>query len=170
MIIHFQTKYTGAVPGVGLKRRELNVIMKRAWYYIGVYWHRFFRPKHFTQAGAREYGYKPRRGQRGSGFGLFKESYTGRKLKKWGHTNPLVWKGLARDLTAIQDVRPTSKGVRIVMGAAQKLNWRHPKSDIYMAEEMRRVSIGERKVLIRIFDRFMDKAIKAIHTTKTVRS
>lgn len=125
-------------------KRELGRCLKAMWADMGVMWHREFRPKHFTAAGAREYGYQPRSGERGSrGSKAFKSSYTGRKLRQKGHTLPLVWSGLSRTFTRMRDVRSTSKGARVVMNPPA-LNLRPKGGTIDMRDELTRISIRER--------------------------
>jgi hypothetical protein len=155
-MILMTVKWTGPIPGVTLKARELNAIKRAGYEKIGLLWHRTMRPKHFTQAGAKEYGYTPRSGEDAArGSKSFRQSYTGRKWRTKGHTFPLMWSGMSRQLSRIRDVRATSKGVRIVI-RAPALNFRNPHTKINMREEMTRVSIKERDQLIRELDRQMD--------------
>lgn len=155
----------GAVPGVA--KRELNTMLKAAWEETGVHWHRSMRPKHFTHAGAREYGYTPRKGERGAaGTKGFRQSYTGRKLKRFGHTLPLVYTGESRELTRIRDVRATSKGVRIVMNAP-KLNFRSRHSTINMRDEMTRISAGEARELVAVLDAAYQRRLDAVRDVRT---
>lgn len=127
--------------------RHLRRVEKMMWQNLGEFWHKTMRPKHFTHAGAREYGYRPRKGERGNPHPKgFARSYTGRKLKKFGHTLPMVFTGESRSLTGIRDVRATSKGTRVVM-RARGLNRRNRHSNINMREEMTRISILEKKQL-----------------------
>jgi hypothetical protein len=103
---------------------------------LGAYWHRYFRPKHFTAAGAAEYGYTPRT-----------QKYTRRKLRTFNHANPLVYSGESRELARMKDIRATSKGVKIVMPAVRKLNFTPKGGRIKMADELRTISAGEQKQL-----------------------
>lgn len=51
------------------------------------HWHRNYAAKHFTSAGAREYGYKERT-----------KKYMIRKARKLHHQLPLVWTGTLRSM------------------------------------------------------------------------
>lgn len=166
-MIHLKTQYVGmAVPGIA--KRKLPPMLKAGFARCGKFWHGTYREKHFTKRGAREYGYTPRKGERGSGRG-FHSSYTARKLREKGHTLPLVWSGESRSYTRVRDVRATSTRVRVVM-RAPKLNYRHPASQINMRDEMTRVSIAERNELIRVFDRDLDRRTNSMRDTRIVRS
>lgn len=114
-----------------MRQRQITMFGK-----LGAYWHRYFRPKHFTQAGAVEYGYQ-----------LRKVKYTHRKLRKFGHANPLVFTGESRELARMKDIRATSKGVKIVMPAVRKLNFRPKSGTIHMADELRTISAREVRTL-----------------------
>ena len=156
MIICFDITYTGE-----LNNREFNRAKRDAFYHIGVRWHRDMRPKHFTKEGAREYGYKPRKGERGSGRG-FKRSYTARKLKIHGHTLPLVFSGESRSLSAVRRIKATSNGVTIRMHAPS-LNRKHAASEIVMREELTTISAAEEKRLLRAFH------LRLVHNLRTIR-
>jgi hypothetical protein len=143
----------------GLSRSEVNDAIRRTWFIVGSDYHRAFMAKHFTHAGAREYGYAPRKGERGApGSKGFRRSYTGRKLRQKGHTLPLVWSGESRTLARVRDVRATSKGCRIVIHA-NKLNFRNPKSEINMRDEVTRVSDMEARVVMRDFAHTLGKLL-----------
>ena len=137
-------KETGVTP-----RRLRGVVRDRQvkmFGRLGEYWHRFFRPKHFTQAGATEYGYQRR-----------SPKYERRKLRLYGHSHPLVATGESRELSRMKDVRATSKGVRIIMPAIRKLNFTPQGGTIKMAEEMRTISANEQKQLEKLGEHHMNK-------------
>lgn len=158
----------GATPK--LMRREINAIKRAAFEQAGVQWHDEFRLKHFTLAGAREYGYSPRQGDGLSGKAFWR-SYQGRKQKYLGHKIPLVYSGEARSLSEFRNIRGTSTSkkseVKIAMPALRKLNWRHPASQIDMADEMRRISAGEERILVGTIQRGIDSRLAAITATQT---
>lgn len=173
---------TGAVPGV--LKRELNRLLKEAWAAIGLYWHKNFRPKHFTRAGAREYGYDKRQGEDGAvgenpgDFGGmhgmwraqrrlgprgFFSTYTGRKLQKWNHTNPLVWTGISKEQSEQRNIQATRNGVKVVMNTP-RLNFRKGKLGMgkTMREEMTAVSAAEAEVLAQVYDTNLTRGISDI--------
>ena len=152
-MIVFRVTQTGPMPKELIKR--LPKFKKEAFIEAGKLWHRHYRPKHFTLKGAREYGYAPRSGERGSGRG-FKGSYTARKLKKFGHTRPLVYTGESAQLARILDVRGTSKGSRTIIHA-RGFNRRNPKSEINMRDEMTRISDREAQQLTGFIGRMMNR-------------
>ena len=161
-------KYRGATPKMA--RREFNRIVKEAWGELGVLWHRKMRPKHFTKAGAQEYGYTPRKGEGGNiGRKGFAKSYTGRKLRRFGHARPLEYSGETKALTRVRDVRATSKGARVVM-RANKLNFRNPHSRINMRREMTTVSKKEERHLVEVFNGVIEGKLRAMRTVKVVRA
>ena len=156
----------GATPW--LMKRELPQILKRVWEEIGNHWHRQMRPKHFTHAGAREYGYTPRKGEKDAASSKgFRRSYSGRKLRKFGHTLPLVYTGESRDITARRDVRPTRHGVRIVM-AANKLNYKNPYTAIDKRDEMTRVSPEDTRTLAAMFNRWLNQSLRAMKVSREI--
>lgn len=166
-MIYFQVRTRGPVPGV--MKRELNKIFKFAYLRCGLRWHRKFRPKHFTEAGAREYRYKPRKGEKlRRDSKRFRRSYTGRKLRKWGHTLPLVWSGTSRQRSRIPRIKATSKGVRVIINAPA-LNFRPKGGRIDMRSEMTHVSARERDELVRLFDKTVDQKLKQIRRTTRKR-
>jgi len=157
MIGEIKVRERGATPGI--LKRELNKLKKVAFAAAGIHWHQEIRPKHFTSAGAGEYGYAARKGERGNAGGYgFKRSYTGRKLTAYGHTDPLVLTGESQGRTKMRDVRPTSKKVRIVLHAPA-LNF-HPG-------EMEAVSQRDAAAMVKCYERALNAAIKQVRATKS---
>jgi hypothetical protein len=114
--------------------------------------------------GAREYGYQKREGERGTaGSEKFKTSYTGRKLRRFGHTRPLVLTGESMRLAAIRDVRSTSKGAKVVIHA-RVLNFRP-----HMRREMTMISLKERDRMVKFLDLLIDRMLKGIKRHRTVK-
>lgn len=142
---------TGTTPRRYLAER--NRIHKEMWRALGEHWHRYQRPKHFTRAGAAEYAYAPRSGDPGRPHpkGFFR-SYQGRKQRRFGHMLPLVYTGLSRNLTRLRDVRPTGKGVRVVM-RAPALNLRPRGGHIHMRDELTTISQRDAKALVNVGER-----------------
>ena len=157
-------KYRGPVPKIA--RRERNKIQKEGFEYALTYWHGKFREKHFTHAGATEYKYLPRSGERGHGR-KFKGSYNQQKLRKFGHTRPLEFSGESRQLTRTLKIKATSKSGRCILNA-RKFNFRNPKSKIDMRDEMTRVSDPERTVLAEEFQDYISGRFNRIMASETV--
>lgn len=153
----------------GITKRDFQGIHRVSYRATGHHWHVRYADKHFTRQGAQEYGYEPRKGEPGNPdpFG-FKSSYTGRKFREKGHTNPLEFSGLSRQLARIRDVRATAKGGRIVIHA-RGLNRKNPHSNINMREEMTEISSNEERAMLDVFRRTQLRGIKRIRRTKKIR-
>ena len=114
----FRMKREGIAAGFRIG--EINQIAREVANDVGMFWHRNYLDKHFTPAGAREYGYTPRNGDRGSGR-RFAGSYTERKYKLFGHRNPLEYTGQSRLWLKTPRLRVTATQgqarLRILLGA-----------------------------------------------------
>jgi hypothetical protein len=164
-IVRITIRYAGMLPW--MHKREYNLVQREAYRDIGNWWFKTCLPKHFTRAGGKEYGYLPRAGEPGNERKNFRSSYSGyKKLNKKAPSaakemNPLVLTGEARArATGLCDVRPTGKGVKIVIHA-NKLNWRNKHSKIHMNEEVRTVSRQEEVAMILLFNRSLQVRLKA---------
>ena len=150
--IQLSVRYDGPVPGsVNLRARTWRKLQKASWSALGRYWHKKIRPKHFTAAGAAEYGYRRR-----------DRNYTAGKLEQFGHTNPLELSGEAKRQSGQEDVRATFKRVRVVIHAP-KLNFHN------MSEELRTISTAEGKTLSNKFDAWLERRLKRITKTTLVQ-
>lgn len=96
--------------GLGFDAKTWRQIMTQGWRDVGIFWHRFILPKHFTEAGAAEYGYPAR---------TAKEADIRRLARTEPSADahlPLVWSGLTRRMAlGRRDVRYSSKGVKVVL-------------------------------------------------------
>lgn len=141
-------KYTGFPP----KKRDYNNAVKQTLAATAKNWHQQYYEKHFTAAGAAEYGYTKRKGEampRGSS--KFRSSYTGKKLKRFGHTDPLKFTGTGFRLGKVAIIRSTYRWGKAVLPSV--FNFKHPKSQINMREELTRVSTREQDHLRQLADR-----------------
>jgi hypothetical protein len=158
--IRIKVKYTGAIPGVTMSQRDWNEIQRGVWHAVGRYWHVHFRPKHFTRAGAQEYGYQPRTA-----------GYQRRKAKAKHHQNPLVFSGDSQRRTRAARIVPfaTSRqvGVRVRM-TAPNLNYRRSASAPDLREEMTTISEAEGKELARLHRRGTEAGLRAFRGRKTI--
>jgi hypothetical protein len=180
MMIAISMYERGATPG--LLKKLWNKLAKACWSEVAIHWHKEMRPKHFTHAGAREYGYDKRQGEGGigrhddwralgagasftdrMGRRAFYRTYTGRKLQRFGHTYPLVWSGASRTLTGMRNISATKSGSRVTMNAPT-LNFRKGKTGTgkTMREEMTTVSSGERVVIAGVWDRAFQSGIEGV--------
>ena len=149
--------YRGAAPGSeALKPRAWNKIRKEEFEQVGRQWGEDFRPKHFTEQASQRYGYTARKGERlPKGTAAYKRSYTGQKERKVGHTKPLVFSGESEAASERYRVRGIGQGDNVgarVSMPTPTLNYRHPRSQIRMAEELRRVTPEEEAELGRFLE------------------
>lgn len=138
---------SGTTPEIAA--RAMQRLMKAALGKLAAHHHHLYMAKHFTVAGGREYGYKPRQGEGKSGKEFWR-SYCGQKKRKKGHQRPLVFSGESETLARIMDIRADSKRARIVQHA-RGLNRRNPNSAIRMNEEIRAISDKEVRADVELF-------------------
>lgn len=177
MPAEFKIEYIGVVPELLLDMRKAKWswarIVKAAWFKAGCFWHSELREKHFTHAGAREYGYLPRAGETGNTRKKFWASYTGRKQRIMGHTLPLVWSGESMNLTKIRKIRTKAEGFLTYSGCEVILpspgfNRRNPHSHINMREEVTAISQRDASTVVRGFEGEVNRRLNAIRGRKTV--
>jgi hypothetical protein len=143
----FEITLTKTGPTPKLVQRELNSIQREAARTMGQVWATRFRQKHFRNAASGEYGYTPRQGEAGRpGRRGFAQSYTGKKLKKYGHSRPLVLTGESEEATRNPRIEATAtRGqakVRVIMNSPG-FNRRYAGSPIDMRQELTTVSERE---------------------------
>lgn len=149
----------GATPR-GMKR-VFNNAQKAAWADVAWRFHEQYRDKRFTPEHAIEAGYSKRKGElipRNSA--AFRKSYTGRKLRMFGHTNPLQFSGTTRRAVKWASVSSTSKGGKAAYAGARVFNFLPPRSKIRMGEEFRRITQREAIELGKYFDERLDAHLK----------
>jgi hypothetical protein len=188
MLIAFTIKERGPVSGLG--GRKLMAAQRRAskeaWLEVGHMFHNEFRDNRFTPSHARKAGYGLRRGEeKGSGGKMFWGSYTGRKLKKFGHKNPMQWSGDTRKAVKFSTVTPSATtyfapgafspggstkggGVKVAYPGARKLNFRNKNSTLQMADEFRRLIPEEVKALAARYEAVFD-AVFNLDNSTTIR-
>lgn len=154
-MILITVRETGPTPG--MMRREFNRHVAEAHAHMGAHWHRVMRPEHFTHRGAAKYGYTQRTGK-----------HQRRKLRRFGHTYPLVFTGESRRLSGIMDIRATSRGVRVVM-RTRALNFRPKGWTGTMADELRKVTPAEQSELGRVFINTLEARLASITASRTER-
>lgn len=132
---------TGAAPRNQL--RAANDLARAVGWQVGAHWFRTILPKHFTHRGATEYGYAERTPQ-----------HNRAKLRKYGHTYPLVFSSKTRDqilANAFPAIRVTAVQSRatiyITIPGSQGLNRRASPKSPNMAAEVRRVSESDKAQL-----------------------
>lgn len=140
-------RYKG-IAGMG-KREWNNNFLKPSFYEVGKFWHEYVLPKHFTEAGAREYGYKPRSAK-----------YTKAKVTFLKHNKPLVWSEELLNSTKKANIYATFKRVRVTLPNARKANYRSSPNAPNMADELRRLSKNDIYGLAAVLNNHILKRIK----------
>ena len=174
-----------------LTAKGWRYIMGEAWEHAGAFWHRAILPKHFTHRGASEYGYRTRgKTKAGRGFDKYGvpeagfsyssaspryalrkqyNTYQQAKLRKHGHTYPLVWSGATRKAALrTRDIRVTAQGARVVLRGLPRYVWmsQYPQVSTKtgqpirrpnMVEELMTISEGDAKAVAKVMDRFLTR-------------
>ena len=150
-------------------RKQWRKEARREWKNTGLQWHRRYRDKHFTHAGAREYGFAKRKGEnlRGVNDKRYRRTYTGRKERAVGHTLPNVYSGVLRMRVKQLDIRPTATGVKMpLVGARMRLI---KNSRIKQHRELTKVSKREQHVLVKDHERRMRQRLAAFRQRSDIR-
>jgi len=145
-IINFKTKVSG------VSASQLRAVFKKAYEDTARYWHKHMLPKHFTRAGAIEYGYTKRT-----------EKYMKRKAKKWGHQDPLVYSGNLRDRAKLtRDIRANSKQGKVVMRGLPSYVFKYYNSSpVKKHLELVKASEREKEILRRVYQASINKHFSA---------
>ncbi len=145
--------------------RVMRTASKAGYEQAGRWWFQECRPKHFTREAYRLYGYTPRVGEGGAAVQkMWKGTYTARKLKKWGHTDPLVYGGFTRRITNSATITATSKSVRVVMPAGN-LAMQPKKARMILLNDAEVVTQHELARMAAIIDRIIDNHLKSANET-----
>jgi hypothetical protein len=142
--LQFMIKLEGFPATKNFVRSELPKAMKASYRHIADVWQREMRPKHFTPAGATEYGYKPRT----KGYQLFKVSKAAKNAKgvsSMRTTDPLVFTGHSQRAAMNPRIVATSKHAQIFINAPN-LNWNPER-----VREMTEISTAENQRLANEF-------------------
>jgi hypothetical protein len=129
-------------------RKVINAAMKDAWFQTGAEFHRENSDKRFTHRHASE-----------AGYALRSKNYERRKLKKFGHTNPLVYSGTSRLASRAASVTSTSKTVKIRYPGLRVFNFKNPKMRADMNKEFTTVLPQETQASARYFDEKLDRKL-----------
>lgn len=166
--LFFDIEYTGLAAN---PPRGWNTVKREAYKEGGRYWHEHFAKRHFTNPGARKYGYKLRKGQEYP-FGSkgFRKSYTGRKWREKKHTNPLVWSGDTKHLVLTKwRVQGKRDGSAVVIMNAPGLNRRPKGGRIRMRDEMEVVIGEEVQAIARHIQNHVLRGLKQLESRKRRR-
>lgn len=139
----------------GLKRGDINGALREEFAEAGQFWHRTYRPRHFTMQAYTLYGYQPRA-----------RGYVKRKRKKLGHNRPLVFTGVSEDLSRAKTIRATSKYCHVSM-SMPTLNLKSKRSNIVMRREMETIAEAEEKVIFGRFERGLTRRLETAGNSRT---
>lgn len=136
---------------------------KAAWSASAKYYHLKFRPLRFTQAHGKAAGYAKRSGDDISyGSKAFWRSYVGRKIRKFKHNHPLEWSGKTRRGSAFANIATTRVQAKVKYPQVRVLNFKP-----HLQAEFRRLLPSELPQLGRVYDRALDRGMKADKGTET---
>ena len=166
MIYEIKVTHKGPVPGsANLTPKLWEQILKGAGEAVGHYWLDNFLAKHFTKAGGREYGYRPRRNQRlQAGSKLFRR-FAGPEEKRAGQILPLVHGGELRARAGVgARVEVTTSVIRVRLPGARGMNLLPAE----MRKDLTRVSTAETRKLAEVYDAWIERRLRRIqkHTTQ----
>lgn len=133
-------------------RKVLGKVTKESWSETGLFFHSNMSDKRFSHRHATAARYQKRTSK-----------YELRKLRQFGHTNPLEFTGRTRRLVRSANITSTSKGVSVRYGGANTLNFKNPKAKkpIDMATEFRTVTPDEANELAKYLDTQIDQKLNA---------
>lgn len=135
----FKITYRGPITAIMKRRKWNNQVEKPSWAAVGLFHKQRHLRKHFTEGGAQEYGYYTRSAK-----------YLHDKQEKVHHNIPLVYTGeLRHQVLNSREVRPTSKGVKVVLRARMKGTSRLATR---MSNELKTISDAEAVRLARVKD------------------
>ncbi len=138
-------------------RKAYSAAARAAWFATALRFHTVYRDRRFTEEHAREAGYARRKGELlARGSKAFQRSYTGRKLRLFGHTRALEFSGETRNKMRAASISSTRTMGKAAYPGASKFSFRHPKSKIRMQEEFRRILPREADELGQYFDEQLD--------------
>lgn len=160
LVFHFDITRVGAGR---INQRVWRGIKRRVWRSTAEYWLDEILPKHFTTAGAKEYGYEPRQGE-GGGTGAkdYWSSYTGQKQRKKGHRRPLEWSGTLKAESRSSRIQATPNGATIRI-RGRVLNFR---GRIDLSREISAVSAKDVRDVTRVVQQETDIEMRLLDLRK----
>jgi hypothetical protein len=139
--VHMEYYATGIEK---LSKSAVTAAVKAAWLAVGKRWRRQFLPIHFSYIGFRKYKYTERSWQ-----------YDQQKLRFLHHRRPLEFSGEGKKLALYQEnIHVTRYGV--IVRLPRKFNWRHKKSPVRMADEIRATLPAELEDLAKHFIKVLE--------------
>lgn len=134
---------------LGMRKRDVNMMLKNSWVLRGQQWHREFRKRHFTLDAMRRYRYQERT-----------QEYNARKIRKYKIALPLVFTGVSRALSGMGNISATRNEVNVRM-PVNAFNFKPIRKDgkppIDMQDEFRRMSDDEVQAMDERQTRFLER-------------
>jgi len=159
--------YRGAIAAFGT--RAINDVLRQAFMAAGQHWGRHFLMKHFTRAGAREYGYEPRKGENARpGSKRFKR-IAGPEEKRMGQILPLVYSGQLRRAAAYYRVTAAATSKRVYTTVTLPQAHGFNRLDEKYRGDISRISDAELKVLTELINARIASGLNDLDATRTVR-
>ena len=153
----------GAVPrNMAKQHRQAS---RQAYQEIAEQHHRENTPKRFTKEHAAAAGYRKRKGEEMQfRTKAFWGSYTGRKLRKFGHALPLVFTGQTRDRARMATIQvTTNRGqIRYSVNALNFNPWTRDEFISLTPAEVATLGQTFEGVYARIFDRDLDQGMRFV--------
>ena len=158
-----------------ITRRGLNIdaqtwrgMIAQAWEDTAQFWYVKILPKHFTEAGKKEYGYAPRqkatpRRTKDGKYRGTRDGYETRKFRKYGHRKPLVLTGeMQRSIMRIMDIKGTLKSGKIALHGPKYLYmYRKDIREINKAKELSTISEKDANLCAKQLDASLMQQVKA---------
>lgn len=143
---------------LGVLKRTLNRIIKNSLLRALQEWRRSILPQHFTEQGARKYGFRTRT-----------RKYRERKKREKGHSRPLVWSGESERRSRRARIRTTSKRGTATVNAPN-LSRRPKGGRIDMRDELSRLTQQDQRTMFGAFrKRFSERLRRLPARRRTLR-
>lgn len=168
MIINIE--YSGWIAGI--PQRHLRRMLRTAHQQTGRWFASQMLPLRFTSQGGRKLGYAKRHGEAGAmrGTRQWRRTYVARKMRQYGHREPMVFTGQSKFQSKLSTLSATFKGWTVKI-RAPRIARRKPskKSPVDPREEITRVADSEWKQLIRLFQNVLMRQLNGFRRKRRVR-
>lgn len=134
---------------LGHRKRAVQQAQQATYEAMAREWHGKFLLLHFDESAYGRYRYAARDGQRSNReTKAWLTSYTRRKLRRYGHTRPLVWTGRALGESQLLRLSSTSKWAKVRL--SNRFNLRPRSGTTVMRDEVTRILPSESAHLRRV--------------------
>lgn len=137
-----------------IDKRTFGAVLKAGHADMALFWHAKKLAKHFTEAGAAEYGYRPR-----------SLKYLRRKRRKLGHVDPNVWSGdTKRNVLARSGARVSSTSKSATITLRRGRGFKHAR----LAKELATVSVRDKKACAKHLQAYAAKKLNMVRVVRRV--